>query len=59
MSTYYDSDLKDALADYIKYADKGSKVYVDDLHSHFVEEAIVELFSVLAEHFEEEIIKNN
>ena len=56
---YYDSDLKDALADYIQYADKGSKVYVDDLHSHFVEEAIVELFSVLAEHFEKEIIKNN
>lgn len=56
---YYDSDLKDALADYIQNAKKGSWIYIDDLYSHFVEEAIVELFSVLAEHFEEEIIKNN
>jgi len=56
---YYDSDLKDALADYIQYAKKGSRIYIDDLHSHFIEEAIVDLFSVLAEHFEEEIIKNN
>lgn len=56
---YYDSDLKDALADYIQYADKGSEIYIDDLHSHFIEEAIVELFSVLSEHFEEEIIKNS
>ncbi len=56
---YYDSDLKDALADYIQHAKKGSRIYIDDLYSHFVEEAIVELFSVLAEHFEEEIIKNN
>ncbi|MGI9555863.1 MAG: hypothetical protein ACR2M9_03300 [Cyanophyceae cyanobacterium] len=56
---YYDSDLKDALADYIQYAKKGSRIYIDDLYSHFVEEAIVELFSVLSEHFEEEIIKNS
>ena len=56
---YYDSDLKDALADYIQYADKGSEIYIDDLNSHFVEEAIVELFLVLSEHFEEEIVKNN
>lgn len=55
---YYDSDLKDALADYIQYADKGSEIYIDDLHSHFIEEAIVELFSVLSERFEEEIVKN-
>ena len=57
---YYDSDLSDALVDFMKYSN-GSEdypdiVYVDDLNQQFIDDAIVQLFEYLAERFEEEII---
>ena len=57
---YYDSDLCDALEEFIKYSN-GSEdypdiVYVDDLNQQFIDDAIVQLFEYLAERFEEEII---
>ena len=32
------------------------RVYVDDLHQQFIDDAIVQLFEYLAERFEEEVI---
>jgi len=57
---YYDSELGDALEEFIKYSN-GSEdypdiVYVDDLNQQFIDDAIVQLFEYLAERFEEEII---
>ena len=57
---YYDSDLSDALVDFMKYSN-GSEDYpdivcVDDLNQQFIDDAIVQLFEYLAERFEEEII---
>jgi len=50
---YYDSDLQDALVDHIKYSSKLDKdiIYVDDLNSFYVEEAI----DVLNELMEDEL----
>ena len=57
---YYDSDLSDALVDFMKYSngseDYPNVVYVDDLNQQFIDDAIVQLFEYLAERFEEEII---
>ncbi len=57
---YYDSDLSDALVDFMKYSngseDYPNIVYVDDLNQQFIDDAIVQLFEYLAERFEEEII---
>ena len=57
---YYDSELGDALEEFIKYSN-GSEdypdiVYVDDPNEQFIDNAIVQLFEYLAERFEEEII---
>jgi hypothetical protein len=57
---YYDSDLGDALEEFIKYSngdeDNPEIIYVDDLHQQFIDDAIVQLFEYLAERFEEDII---
>ena len=57
---YYDSDLGDALEEYIKYSNGDEHtpevIYVDDLNQQFIDDAIVRLFEYLAERFEEEII---
>ena len=57
---YYDSDLGDALEEFIKYSngdeDNPEIIYVDDLFQQFIDDAIVQLFEHLAERFEEEII---
>ena len=57
---YYDSDLSDALEEFIKYSngdeDDPEIIYVDDLFQQFIDDAIVQLFEYLAERFEEEII---
>ena len=57
---YYDSDLGDALEEFIKYSN-GSEdypdiIFVDDLNQQFIDDAIVQLFEYLAERFEEDII---
>lgn len=57
---YYDSELGDALEEFIKYSngdeDNPEIIYVDDLHQQFIDDAIVQLFEYLAERFEEEVI---
>ena len=57
---YYDSDLGDALIDYIKYSNGDEEdpeiVYVDDLNQDFIDNAMIQLFEYLSERFEEEII---
>ena len=57
---YYDSDLGDALEEFIKYSngdeDNPEIIYVDDLNQQFIDDAIVQLFEYLAERFEEEVI---
>jgi len=57
---YYDSDLSDALEEFIKYSngdeDYPEIIYVDDLFQQFIDDAIVQLFEYLAERFEEDII---
>ena len=57
---YYDSDLSDALVDFMKYSNGDEEdpevVYVDDLNQQFIDDAIVQLFEYLAERFEEDII---
>ena len=57
---YYDSDLGDALEEFIKYSN-GSEdypdiIFVDDLNQQFIDDTIVQLFEYLAERFEEDII---
>ena len=57
---YYDSDLGDALEEYIRYSN-GSEdypdiIYVDDLYQQFIDDALEQLFVYLAERFEEEVI---
>ena len=57
---YYDSDLSDALEEYIKYSNGDEHtpevIYVDDLNQQFIDDAIVQLFEYLAERFEEDVI---
>ena len=57
---YYDSDLGDALEEFIKYSngdeDNPEIIYVDDLNQQFIDDAIVQLFEYLAERFEEDVI---
>ena len=57
---YYDSDLGDALEEYIKYSNgdeySPEVIYVDDLNQQFIDDAIIQLFEYLAERFEEEVI---
>lgn len=57
---YYDSDLGDALEEFIKYSNGDEEdpeiIYVDDFHQQFIDDAIVQLFEYLAERFEEDII---
>ena len=57
---YYESDLGDALEEFIKYSngdeDNPEIIYVDDLFQQFIDDAIVQLFEYLAERFEEEVI---
>ena len=57
---YYDSDLCDALEEFIKYSngdeDNPEIIYVDDLNQQFIDDAIVQLFEYLAERFEEDVI---
>ena len=57
---YYESDLDDALEEFIKYSngdeDNPEIIYVDDLHQGFIDSTIERLFVYLAERFEEEII---
>ena len=57
---YYESDLGDALEEFIKYSngdeDNPEIIYVDDLFQQFIDDAIVQLFEYLAERFEEDII---
>jgi hypothetical protein len=56
---YYDSDLGDALEEFIKYSNGGEDypeiIYVDDLYQQFIDDAIQQLFEYLAERFEEEV----
>ena len=57
---YYDSDLSDALEEFIKYSngdeDNPEIIYVDDLHQHFIDDCMGQLFEYLAARFEEDII---
>jgi len=57
---YYDSDLSDALEEFIKYSngdeDNPEIIYVDDLHQHFIDDTMGQLFEYLAARFEEDII---
>ena len=57
---YYDSDLGDALEEFIKYSngdeDNPEIIYVDDLHQHFIDDTMGQLFEYLAARFEEDII---
>ena len=57
---YYDSDLSNALEEFIRYSngdeDNPEIIYVDDLYQQFIDDAIVQLFEYLAERFEEEVI---
>ena len=57
---YYDSDLGDALEEYIKYSNGDEEdpeiIYVDDLNQQFIDDAIVQLFEYLAERFHEQAI---
>ena len=57
---YYDSDLGDALEEFIKYSNGDEHtpevIYVDDLDQQFIDDAIAQLFEYLTERFEEEII---
>ena len=57
---YYDSDLGDALEEFIKYSngdeDDPEIIYVDDLNQCFIDSAIEQLFVYLAERFEEDVI---
>ena len=57
---YYDSDLSDALLDFMKYSNGDEEdpevVYVDDLNQDFIDDAMVHLFEYLSERLEEEII---
>jgi len=57
---YYDSDLSDALEEFIKYSngdeDYPEIIYVDDLHQHFIDDTMGRLFEYLAARFEEDII---
>ena len=52
---YYDSDLKDALVEYIEYSSKLNKniIYIDDLEAYFVEEAIQELTEIMEQQIQE------
>ena len=56
---YYDSDLGDALEEFIKYSngdeDDPEIIYVDDLNQCFIDSAIEQLFVYLAERFEEDL----
>ena len=57
---YYDSDLGDALVEYIKYSNGDEEnpeiIYVDDLYQQFIDDAIIQLFEYLAGRFEEEVV---
>ncbi len=57
---YYDSDLGDALEEFIKYSNGDEHtpevIYVDDLHQHFIDDCMGQLFEYLAARFEEDII---
>jgi hypothetical protein len=57
---YYDSDLNDAIREFIKYSNGDEEdpeiIYVDDLHQQFIDDALEQLFVYLAERFEEEVI---
>ena len=57
---YYDSDLGDALEDFMKDSNGDENnpeiIYVDDLHQHFIDDSMGQLFEYLAARFEEEII---
>ena len=57
---YYESDLSNALEEFIKHSngdeDHPEIIYVDDLYQQFIDDAIVQLFEYLAERFEEDII---
>ena len=57
---YYDSDLGDALVDYLKYSNGDEEdpevVYVDDLNQDFIDDAMAQLFEYLSVRLEEEII---
>ena len=57
---YYDSDLGDALEDFMKDSNGDEYnpeiIYVDDLHQHFIDDSMNQLFEYLAARFEEEII---
>jgi len=57
---YYDGDLSSTLVEFIKYSngdeDFPEIVYVDDLDASFIDYAIEELFTELAEKFEEEVV---
>ena len=57
---YYDSDLGDALEEFMKYSNGDEEdpeiVYVDDLNQDFIDDAMVQLFEYLSERLEEEII---
>lgn len=52
---YYDSDLKDTLVYEIQYSSKDVEtvIYIDDLHSYFVTEAMDELKDLMEEEIKE------
>ena len=50
---YYDSELSDRLQDAIK---DGGEIYVDDYYQDFIDDAIQELYIMLAERFHEQAI---
>ena len=57
---YYESDLGDALEEFIRYSNGDEHnpeiIYVDDLHQHFIDDSMGQLFEYLAARFEEDII---
>jgi len=56
---YYDSDLGEALEEFIRYSNGDGEfpsiIYVDDEEAHYVEYAMEQLFIYLSERFEEEV----
>ena len=50
---YYDSELSNRLQDAIK---DGGEIYVDDYYQDFIDDAIQELYTYLAEHMHERAI---
>lgn len=52
---YYDSDLAEALCEAIRYANSFGSIYIDDLESNYVTEAMQTTYEVVYDQIETEI----